>query len=178
MNVVDSSGWLEYFADGANAGFFAEPLQDAAVLAADLLLSPIPPEILSAREFARGTLQMLERLRPMACLGAPLGPLHGLIYRVDRTVDARRICRELRRETDAPGRGAITILETDIPSTVAYREAATARIPVHRWEPRRTGPTPSARASMLALVRELFPHLAAATALDERWERPTDAAPG
>ena len=23
MNVVDSSGWLEYFADGSNAGFFA-----------------------------------------------------------------------------------------------------------------------------------------------------------
>lgn len=26
MNVVDSSGWLEYFADGANAGFFASPI--------------------------------------------------------------------------------------------------------------------------------------------------------
>lgn len=24
MNVVDSSGWLEYFADDPNAGFFAE----------------------------------------------------------------------------------------------------------------------------------------------------------
>jgi toxin FitB len=23
MNVVDSSGWLEYFADGKNAAFFA-----------------------------------------------------------------------------------------------------------------------------------------------------------
>ena len=32
MNVVDSSGWLEYFADGPNAGFFAEPLQDVAAL--------------------------------------------------------------------------------------------------------------------------------------------------
>lgn len=28
MNVVDSSGWLEYFADGANAGFFAKPILD------------------------------------------------------------------------------------------------------------------------------------------------------
>lgn len=27
MNVVDSSGWLEYFADGPNAQFFAQPLQ-------------------------------------------------------------------------------------------------------------------------------------------------------
>jgi predicted nucleic acid-binding protein len=28
MNVVDSSGWLEYFADGPNADFFAEAIQD------------------------------------------------------------------------------------------------------------------------------------------------------
>ena len=28
MNVVDSSGWLEYFADGSNAGFFAKPIVD------------------------------------------------------------------------------------------------------------------------------------------------------
>ena len=26
MNVVDSSGWLEYLADGPNADFFAEPI--------------------------------------------------------------------------------------------------------------------------------------------------------
>ncbi len=135
------------------------PLQDAAVLAADLLVSPIPPEILSAREFARGTVQMLERLRPMAMLGAPIGPLRGLIYRMDRTVDARRIATELRRESCAPSKGAITILHTVIPSTVAYREAATARIPVHRWEPQRRGPTMSARMAMLTLVHELFPHL-------------------
>ena len=28
MNVVDSSGWLECFADGPNASHFAEPLED------------------------------------------------------------------------------------------------------------------------------------------------------
>ena len=28
MNVVDSSGWLEYFADGKNASRFAVPLKD------------------------------------------------------------------------------------------------------------------------------------------------------
>lgn len=27
MNVVDSSGWLEFFADGPNAAFFAPPIQ-------------------------------------------------------------------------------------------------------------------------------------------------------
>ena len=28
MNLVDSSGWLEYFADGRNARFFAPALED------------------------------------------------------------------------------------------------------------------------------------------------------
>jgi len=28
MNIVDSSGWLEYFADGSNAEFFAPAIED------------------------------------------------------------------------------------------------------------------------------------------------------
>jgi predicted nucleic acid-binding protein len=32
MNIVDSSGWLEYFADGPNAGFFAPAVQNPAEL--------------------------------------------------------------------------------------------------------------------------------------------------
>jgi predicted nucleic acid-binding protein len=32
MNVVDSSGWLEYFANGKNAGFFAPVIEDVAKL--------------------------------------------------------------------------------------------------------------------------------------------------
>jgi chromosome partitioning related protein ParA len=140
-------------------------LQDAAILAADFLVSPIPPEILSAREFSRGTIAMIERLRPMVNMGAPVGPLRGLIYRQDRTVDARQIAQQLKRETFGPSKGAITILDTVIPNIVAYREAATKRIPVHHWETKRTGPTASARETMLALVHELFPHLDG-TALD------------
>jgi predicted nucleic acid-binding protein len=35
MNVVDSSGWLEYFAGGTNASFFAPAIQ-----ATDLLVVP------------------------------------------------------------------------------------------------------------------------------------------
>jgi toxin FitB len=37
MNVVDSSGWLEYFADGPNAAFFAP----AILKSKDLLVSTI-----------------------------------------------------------------------------------------------------------------------------------------
>ncbi len=32
MNVVDSSGWLEYLADGPNANFFAPAIEDVARL--------------------------------------------------------------------------------------------------------------------------------------------------
>ncbi|MBI4229770.1 MAG: type II toxin-antitoxin system VapC family toxin [Planctomycetes bacterium] len=32
MNVVDSSGWLEYFAGGRNAGFFARAVEDTGRL--------------------------------------------------------------------------------------------------------------------------------------------------
>ena len=28
MNIIDSSGWLEYFADGSNAEFFAPAIED------------------------------------------------------------------------------------------------------------------------------------------------------
>ena len=28
MNVVDSSGWMEYFTEGKNANFFMPPVQD------------------------------------------------------------------------------------------------------------------------------------------------------
>ena len=30
MNIIDSSGWLEYFSDGPNAPFFSRPLQKTA----------------------------------------------------------------------------------------------------------------------------------------------------
>jgi len=32
MNIVDSSGWLEYFAGGPNAEYFSSPLKDPSLL--------------------------------------------------------------------------------------------------------------------------------------------------
>lgn len=37
MNLVDSSGWLEYFTDGENAEYFAPPIEDIE----DLMVSTI-----------------------------------------------------------------------------------------------------------------------------------------
>lgn len=134
------------------------PLQDAAVLSAKILISPVPPEMLSAREFLRGTDELYRRLKPMEKLGAPMGPIKAIIYRQTRTADARVISDAIRREylrTD----GLVTVLNTVIPFAKAYTEAATYRRPVHRHEPARNGIMPSACDTMHDLIWELFPNL-------------------
>ena len=52
MNVVDSSGWLEFLTDGANADFFAGPIQDTPNL--------VTPTICLYEVFKRVLLQMSE----------------------------------------------------------------------------------------------------------------------
>ncbi len=140
------------------------PVQDAAAIAADLLISPIPPEMLSAREFVRGTLEMLNRLKPMEMYGFPLGMLYGVINKMDRTTDAKLITQELRGEGFRNSKDRMTVCETIIPAAVIYRSAATQQTSVHRLESRqRQGSAHSALDTMLSLVHEIFPHL-----VDER----------
>lgn len=139
------------------------PLQDAAALAADILVSPITPEILSAREFKDGTMELLERLEPSSALGATLGPMKAVIYRQDRTTDARIIAAGIR-EDFIKLKGRVSVLDTIVPHAKAYKEAATLRIPVHNHERKRDGPTPSAYTVMHALAWELIPSLEGALA--------------
>lgn len=134
------------------------PLQDAAVLAADILISPITPEILSAREFKDGTMELLDRLEPGSALGATLGPMKAVIYRQDRTTDARIIASGIRDDF-IKFKGRVSVLDTVVPHAKAYKEAATLRIPVHRHERKREGVTPSASTVMHQLAWELIPSL-------------------
>lgn len=134
------------------------PLQDAAVLAADILVSPITPEILSAREFKDGTMELLDRLEPGSALGATLGPMKAVIYRQDRTADARVIASGIRDDF-IKLKGRVSVLDTVVPHAKAYKEAATLRIPVHRHERKREGVAPSACTVMHQLAWELIPSL-------------------
>jgi chromosome partitioning related protein ParA len=143
------------------------PLQDAAVLAADMLISPITPEVLSAREFRDGTLQLLQRLEPGRALGAPPAPLKAVIYRQDRSADARLIAGSLREHFDGL-EAQVSVLQTVVPHAKAYKEAATLRVPVHRHEPTREGTMPSAGCVMHRLVWELIPALEGVRA-DQAW---------
>ena len=134
------------------------PLQDAAVMAADVLVSPITPEILSAREFRDGTMELLARLEPGGALGAPPAPVKAVIYRQDRTADARLIVAGIAREFDRPHE-RVSLLKTVVPHAKAYKEAATLRVPVHQHERRREGTMPSAWSVMHCLAWELMPSL-------------------
>lgn len=134
------------------------PLQDAAVMAADVLVSPITPEILSAREFRDGTIELLARLEPGSALGAPPAPVKAVIYRQDRTADARLIVAGIAREFDRPHE-RVSLLKTVVPHAKAYKEAATLRVPVHQHERRREGTMPSAWSVMHCLAWELMPSL-------------------
>ena len=105
------------------------PLQDAALMAADILVSPITPEVLSAREFKDRTMELLNRQEPGSALGATLGPVKAVIYRQDRTADACLIASGIR-EDFIRLKGRVSMLDTVVPHAKAYKEAATLRIPV------------------------------------------------
>ena len=134
------------------------PLQTAAAFAADTLLSPLPPDTPSIREFRSGTLKVLHRLESGGEEpSVKLAPIQAVICKYDHSRDARSLLAELRAEFEAGDR--VSIFDTMIPNAVAYRDAFTARRPVHQTH--RTGGARNASGYevMHRLVWELFPNL-------------------
>jgi chromosome partitioning related protein ParA len=133
-------------------------LLEMAVLASNLAVSPVTPEILAAREFRRGTLQLMRDIAPYRRLGIEPPPLRLLINRVHPVSSNARLIQQALRELfrSEPG---IAVLNTDIPAIEAYPRASTLGLPVHRVESRRpTGrTTPAAFDTMRALACELLP---------------------
>ena len=81
MNVVDSSAWLEYFADGPNASFFAPAIQD--------LKNLVVPSICVVEVFRR----MMQQLGLDAALRAAAAMQEGSVISLDLglAVDAGKI---------------------------------------------------------------------------------------
>jgi len=133
-------------------------LLEMAILASDLALSPITPEMLAARELRRGTLKLMSEFEPFRHLGITPPPLRLLLNQVNSIrVDTRMIIRGLR-ETFAEATN-ISVLDTVVPDRVAYLNAASLGLPVHRIETRWScgRRSPSALETMQALAIELFP---------------------
>jgi toxin FitB len=86
MNVVDSSGWIEYFSEGKNADFFTPPIRDVDKL--------IVPTISIYEVFKR---LLAERDEDSALLSVGLMS-HGREVELDRNIaiDAAQISRELK----------------------------------------------------------------------------------
>lgn len=127
-------------------------LQDAAVNAADLIIAPSSPDIVSAREFVNGTQMLLDRHESSANMGYTVPAMKAVINRFENTVDSRTMTG-LIREQFMQLRGRVSVLATTIPSAVAYKKAATAQVPVHWMDPNKAGDV------MHRLMWELIPSL-------------------
>jgi chromosome partitioning related protein ParA len=146
-------------------------LQDAAILAADLLLSPIAPDTISAREFLNRTVSLLDRLEEGSTMGISVPPMKAVIYRAERTKDSR-VISTIVREAFVNLRGRVSILECVVPHAVAYKDAATAQVPVHWVDPVKASDT------LHRLVWELLPNLEGIRTSDVSHQMPeTDSDP-
>ena len=94
-------------------------LQDASVLAANLLISPILPESATVRELERGTLSMLSELQSYKDMGVNVPNLLGIVYKLDRTKDAKSFVEYLINSSKDK---LYTMLKTQIPQSVASAE--------------------------------------------------------
>ena len=133
-------------------------LLEMAVLASDLTLSPVTPEILAARELRRGTVQLIQDVAPFRHWGIEPPPLKLLLNRVPTvSANARLMTQALRQIfRDEPG---ITVLATYVPALEVYPRASTSALPVHRLESRAPSGrvAPAAAQTLSALASELFP---------------------
>lgn len=131
---------------------------EMAILASGCALCPLPPEMLAARELRRGTLGLFEELEPYRHLGVSLPPVKLLLNQVNfNRRDTRLIMQSL--QTTFAEDVHVSLCDTVIPDRVAYLNAATLGIPVHRVEPhpvRGSRGSPAAQV-MRDLALELFP---------------------
>jgi chromosome partitioning related protein ParA len=144
-------------------------LLEMAVLCSDVVLSPITPELLAARELQRGTLQLMEDVRPFEHWGIRVPALSVLLNRVNAVSSNTRLIASTVRDVFGQ-RPDIVVLRTQVPALESYQRAATAGLPVHRIE--RTTPrgriAPAALETIRALATELFPEWSERFALVER----------
>jgi len=127
-------------------------LQDAAVNAADILITPATPDVVSAREFVEGTVKLIDRHEAAANMGFKIPAMKAVINRTENTRDSRSMS-ELIREAFLTMRGRVSVMHTAIHSAVAFRKAATNQVPVHWIDPQRAGD------AMHQLLWELIPSL-------------------
>ncbi len=132
----------------------AGPLQTTAMFAADVLLSPIPVDAASAREFDRGTTRVVTNAREQGLrMGVNIGDLYAIISRMERTNDAVLMAAEIKKHLSSIEE--VKLFRTVVPSKVAYKAATTHGVPVHLYDKKRTGKYPSGSEIIRDIVAEI-----------------------
>ena len=139
---------------------------DMALLAADMVVSPVTPATLSAREFIRGMGTLYNDLSPMAeAMGLRIPTMQILLNQIDNTNNSSMVIelvKDMAAEEDW-----FTVLQTEVPDLVAYKNASALGVAAHRYEPKRPAGRQAASCmeTMVDLALELLPgHEAAITA--------------
>lgn len=157
----------------------ASDLQDAATNAADVVISPVCPDIISAREVLSGTRRLLEHHAGARDIGEDVPPVKVVINRADHTNNSHATAEAIRdlfgqfqktseelgpEDLDLVAMGIETpvVLNTEIPDTVAYRDAASDHVPVH-WLNKKIN-REKVGTSLHKLVWELIPGISGETA--------------
>lgn len=133
------------------------PLQEAAVMACDLMISPVVADKLSAGEFIHNTLAMINRIGQSAkFMNLKIAPLAVVLNRSNSTSDCKSYANEVRElNFNEICTTPVTVLNTEIPDTVAFKDAASSQAPIHRFETRSRRKSGSALEIMESLVEEL-----------------------
>ncbi|MGL4668635.1 MAG: ParA family protein, partial [Saezia sp.] len=131
---------------------------EMAIVASHRIISPVTPEILAAREFKRGTLQLLNDMKPYERLGIALPPIELLINRFPSVSSNAKLIWQTLHDVFEHESG-VRMLQTMIPAIEVYSKASTRRQPVHRIEYSKPQgrQAPSARETIQALACELYP---------------------
>lgn len=132
-------------------------LREATIIAADMIISPVIPDKLCAGEFIHNTLGMINRLAESAeFMGFEIAPLKAFLNCTSNTNDSQAYADDIRsldyaQICDVP----VTILDSEIPDTVAFRDATSSQMPAHRYEKTTKRKGGSAYELMNALIDEL-----------------------
>lgn len=165
INEIKQSGKYDYILIDSE-GVSKSELQESVIVCADVLLAPVIPDYKPAREFSRGFIRTLTRVKPPEFMKHiySVPPTMVFFNAKDRTNDNKAVIEELRGEfVDGTIHGSdfeISIMNTLIPDMGAYNKACGLRQPVHRVERKRYGSTtPSALETMASFAYELCPEL-------------------
>jgi chromosome partitioning related protein ParA len=133
-------------------------LQRTAAIAADIMISPMKPDLMNYSEFLSGTLEMMQQLNAMADLSAELrsGVLCLLINGMDRTRNSMGVAQAVRN--DFRQHPNVRLLDTVVPASTVYPTSRSMNCSVHQFD-KPNGNGRSGYEVMHQLLHELLPHL-------------------